>query len=251
MKPEPEDATLFETAIADIPTIEELKIELNKRVSRITDTYLKKLVIIAIKNNEDKITNAPFSEKTAYAYRGGLLHQIVDMCDMVTNVCDTINSGFWAGSTLLNEDLLLTGAILSNLGKADALTFNSVGEIEKTSLGIMEEDSVLSRDAANTAVRETMSYFITESSKTGKAFNEKYYNTINMEVLHMVSSVKNNTSWGALSSPRSKNAMILSNINNMVYTKGLFESIEKNTTSGTFTKAYEAGKQYYIGDKLE
>ena len=45
--------------------------------------------------------------------------------------------------------------------------------------------------------------------------------------------------------------MILSNINNMVYTKGLFESIEKNTTSGTFTKAYEAGKQYYIGDKLE
>ena len=235
----------------ETPKIEDLKTELNKRVSKIMDSYLKKIVVLAIKENEKEITISPFSEKTAYAYRGGLLHQIVDMCDMVSATCEAINCGFWGGSTVLNEDLLLAGAILSNLGKCKTLKINAIGEIEKTKIGIMEEDSVLSRDIAVSAVKTAMYIYEDEANKSKKTFDRDYYETINMELLHMVSSVKTNTSWGALSTPRSKNAMMLSNINNMIYTKGLFESIEKNYAPNQFTKAYENGKQYYVGDNIE
>lgn len=226
----------------ELPDIDDLVYELEKRINLIYNDFLKKVVVNAYETYKDEIINAPFSEKTAYAYKGGLIHFIVDMCDMTSKVAEGINLSYWNASTLVDEDILLAGAILSNLGKCKALRILPNGVIEKTPVGILEEDSVLSREIAYNAISKTKSEF-TE--------NKEDLETISMELLHMVSSVKGNQSWGALSAPRSKNALILSNINNIVYSKGLFESLEKDAESHSFVKAYDNGKTYYIDEKLE
>ena len=240
------ELSIVEQEESSTPTIEVLKNEFEKRKESIVNPVLKKIIENAIESNSENIYNAPFSEKTAYAYKGGLLHFTVDMCDMVSKVSECINCGFWNESTIINEEMLLTGAILANLGKSKTLKIADNGVIEKTPLGIMEEDSVISRDIAKAAIDKTFNEIDFKDDTEKEEFSR-----ISMELLHMVSSVKNNPSWGALSSPRSKNALILSNINNIVYSKGLFENMEKDNPSQSFVKAYDNGKTYYIDEKLE
>lgn len=238
---------LEEESDETLPTSETLQAELNKRIASISNPILKKIVINAIKDNKEEIIVAPFTEKTSYAYTCGLLHFTVDMCDMVSKVSESINCGFWSASTILNEDMLLAGAILANLGKCKTLRIDGTSLIEKTPIGILEEDSAISRDIAKKAIETTLNELLAKT----EAFDKDNFDRISMELLHMVSSVKNNQSWGAISNPRSKNALILSNINNIIYTKGLFENLEKENDSNTFVKAYDNGKTYYIDEILE
>ncbi len=232
---------------AEIPSISDLEAELKNRINGIANPVLKSIVQKAFDNNKEDILTAPFSEKTAYAYEGGLMHFTVDMCDMSQSVSSCINCGFWGASTILNEDIMLTGAILGNLGKSKTLRITKTGEIEKTPLGLMEEDSVISRDIVKEAIDDVKE----EYKNSGKPINEEEIEKITMELLHIISALKGNVNWGALTTPRSKNAMILSNINNIVYTKGLFENLEKNNGSNIFVKAYDSGKTYYIDEILE
>ncbi len=232
---------------SEVPSTPDLMVELETRIDGISNTFLKTIVNKAIESNKAAFITAPFSEKTAYAYKNGLVHFTIDMCDMTQNVSSSINCSFWGASTILNEDMMLTGAILGNIGKCKALTFDATGNIVKTPAGILEEDSVFSRDIVKDAIREAEKEMIKNKTPIPKEEVEK----VSMELLHIISSLKGNTSWGALTSPRSKNAMILSNINNIVYTKGLFENLEKNNESNTFVKAYDSGKTYYIDEILE
>lgn len=232
---------------ADIPTVSNLEIELENRINGISNPILKNIVNKAISANKDALKITPFSEKTAYAYEGGLLHFMVDMCDMTQSVSSCINCGFWGASTILNEDIMLAGAILGNIGKTKTLEIANDGSIRKTPLGIMEEDSVISREIVKDAINETINEMVTK----GKSFDKDALDKLSMELLHIISSLKGNTSWGALTTPRSKNAIMLSNINNMIYTKGLFENLEKTNEENSFVKAYDNGKIYYIDEILE
>lgn len=235
-----------------LPSINKLKEEVNNRVSKIKNQFLRNTVIIALKDLSDKIENTPLTEKTAYNYKGGLLHQIIDMCDVASSVVDSINCSFWNNSTILNEDLLLAGAILSNLGKVITLTINENGIVNKTFEGQLDEDSVYSRDITLKSIEKTFAKMHQEATEREKTFDKSMYDKLATELLHMVSSVKNNPTWGALSVPRSKHAIILSHINNIVYTKGLYENLENNKIDGQeFSKAYDNGRNYYIGNILE
>jgi len=235
-----------------LPTLEELKEQINKRILKINNPFLRNIVVSAIKDLGNKVELAPFTEKTAYNYKGGLLHEIIDMCDVASSIVDSINCSFWNESTILDEDLLLAGAILSNLGKTITLMIDENGIVNKTFEGNLDEDAVYSRDITLRAIEKTLSKIEKEALENEAKFNKDEYSKISTELLHIVSSVKNNQTWGALSTPRSKHAIILSHINNIVYTKGLYENLERNKMSGQdFTKAYNNGRNYYIGNILE
>ena len=224
-------------------TIPNLRKELNDRVSSIISDFLRNVVTEALSIVDDDLENTPFTEKTAYNYRGGLIHEIIDSCNLVNAVVDSINCGFYAESTILNEDLLITGAILGNLGKTRTLTLENNIPV-KTFEGQLDEDSIYSREIASIAIRKVMETLPDEEKDV--------YDKLSKELLHMIASIKGNSNFGALTTPRSKHAMILHQINDLVYTKGLFENLEKaNENKEEFVKAYDNGKNYYLGSVEE
>lgn len=237
-----EDILAKEELIPKAITINNLRKELNDSVERIISPFLKDIVTEALALVDENLDNTPFSEKTAYNYKGGLIHQIIDFCDMVNKVTESINCGFSPTSTILNEDLLLTGAILANLGKTKTLTIENNMPV-KTFEGMLDEDSVFSREIAYEAIKKAFEKLPEEEKES--------YEKITKELLHMISSVKGTATFGASSTPRSKHALMLSKINDIVYTKGLFENLEKSETGEEFVKAYDNGKNYYLGSANE
>ena len=223
----------------EVVSISNLKTALNERISRITNEYMRAIPEKAIEIVGDKIETTPFSEKTAYNYEGGLLQSIIDACDLATAMVDTFNCGFNKNSTILNEDLLLVGTILANLGKTKTLTFEN-GIPVKTFEGSLDEDAIFSREIAFKAVTEVLETIPLEEKDV--------YDKVFKEILHMVASAKGNKAYGALSTPRSKHAIMLSEINNIIYTKGLFENLEtSNDKTEEFSRAYDNGKSYFLG----
>lgn len=102
---------------SDIP-ISELVNELNNIRESIQSNVLKELLNkIFNKKNFNKYKRAPAGKAWHHAYIGGLLEhtlEIVKICDLMC----TIHS-------VVNRDLLLTGAILHDFGKIEELEFTS------------------------------------------------------------------------------------------------------------------------------
>lgn len=239
--------------------LQQLENEFEKRLSLILNEQFKNVLkYVFDEETLEKFKTVPSSEKTAYNYKGGLLHSVIDSCDIVNSISDSINCGFWNNSTILNEELLLMGAILGNIGKTVTLQINDKGIISKTLKGTLDEDSIYSRQIVEKAIDKVLNDIKNEeidledeSAVTLKNEKLAHYENVFMELLHMIASIKNNVNWGALSTPRSKHAIILSHINNIVYTKGLFETLEKNRNNSLFSKPYDNGKSYYLGEYKE
>lgn len=220
-------------------SITNLKSLLDGRIATIINEPISILVRNALDIVGDKLETTPFTEKTAYNYEGGLLQQIVDALDIASGIVDSFNCGNNKNSTILNEDMLIAGVILANLGKTRTLTTEN-GIPVKTFEGSLDEDAIYSREIATKAVDITMEALSEEDRET--------YDKIFKEILHMVASAKGNKAYGAISTPRSKHAIILSDINNIVYTKGLFETLESTNAQNDFSKAYDNGKNYFLGN---
>jgi hypothetical protein len=61
----------------------------------------------------------------------------------------------------------------------------------------------------------------------------------------MLVTSKNKLESSSLVLPRSKHALLLSDIVSIVFTKGLFDNLEK-TTNEKFTRAYDNGRTYAL-----
>jgi 3'-5' exoribonuclease len=88
-----------------------------KRVDSITTDYLKALIDAFFNDKEfvNKFKTAPAAKKMHHAYIGGLLEHTLSM----TSLADKI-AGHYSG---INRDLLLTGAILHDIGKIDEFEY--------------------------------------------------------------------------------------------------------------------------------
>jgi 3'-5' exoribonuclease len=88
-----------------------------KRVDSITTDYLKALIDAFFNDREfvNKFKTAPAAKKMHHAYIGGLLEHTLSM----TSLADKI-AGHYSG---INRDLLLTGAILHDIGKIDEFEY--------------------------------------------------------------------------------------------------------------------------------
>jgi 3'-5' exoribonuclease len=99
--------------------IEDMFERLVKRANSITTEYLKALINAFFNDREfvNKFKTAPAAKKMHHAYIGGLLEHTVSM----TSLADKI-AGHYGG---VNRDLLLTGAILHDIGKIDEFDYQS------------------------------------------------------------------------------------------------------------------------------
>jgi 3'-5' exoribonuclease len=99
--------------------IEDMFERLVKRANSITTDYLKALINAFFNDREfvNKFKTAPAAKKMHHAYIGGLLEHTVSM----TSLADKI-AGHYGG---VNRDLLLTGAILHDIGKIDEFDYQS------------------------------------------------------------------------------------------------------------------------------
>jgi len=221
------------------PTELELKDLLRNQIHKIMNTFLKDVVCAVLANPRivKNLFTCPATEKTAYSYRGGLAHLIIDTVELAEQTAVTLNGNFWSNSLEVQRDLLIAGAILCNVGRVVTLSINDEGTIDKTIEGQLENDSLYSREITGREVDNVLA-----KTKDGKFIHEKDEALI-AELLHMISSSRS-----VLTVPRSKHAMILSNINNIIYTKGLFEGLEKeNILNEKFSRAYDNSRIYYLG----
>ncbi len=98
--------------------ITEMKKELFDFIESISDPYLKELLAkILSDENLEKYLKVPAGKAWHHAYIGGLIEhtlEIVKICQLMCNIHSEIN-----------RDLILTGAILHDLGKIEELEFGS------------------------------------------------------------------------------------------------------------------------------
>jgi 3'-5' exoribonuclease len=90
-----------------------------RRAESITTDYLKALIDAFFKDKEfvNKFKTAPAAKKMHHAYIGGLLEHTVSMASLADKI-----AGHYSG---INRDLLLTGAILHDIGKIDEFEYQN------------------------------------------------------------------------------------------------------------------------------
>jgi 3'-5' exoribonuclease len=99
--------------------IEDMFERLVKRANSITTDYLKALTNAFFNDREfvNKFKTAPAAKKMHHAYIGGLLEHTVSMASLADKI-----AGHYGG---VDRDLLLTGAILHDIGKIDEFDYQS------------------------------------------------------------------------------------------------------------------------------
>ncbi len=99
-------------------SMNEMELELISRINQISDQHLKHLIEqIFSEGNFEKYKKVPAGKAWHHAYIGGLLEhtlEIIKICDLMSDIHSEIN-----------RDLLISGAILHDLGKIEELEFES------------------------------------------------------------------------------------------------------------------------------
>lgn len=114
--------------------------QLLEHANSIADPWLQKLVaaILADPTTAARYKRAPAAKVMHHAYLGGLLEHVISLCGLARHAADHYPE--------LNRDLLLTAAILHDVGKLDELCYDrAIGyTVEGQLLGhiVMELDTV-------------------------------------------------------------------------------------------------------------
>ncbi|MFQ5817788.1 MAG: 3'-5' exoribonuclease YhaM family protein [Terriglobia bacterium] len=97
--------------------LDALYAELRTLAARVGNPHLRALLTSVLDDEviARKLKQAPGAKRLHHAYLGGLLEHIVSLC----HLCERVAAHY----SMLNLDLLLTGAILHDLGKIDELSY--------------------------------------------------------------------------------------------------------------------------------
>ena len=228
------------------------KVEENKKssasqvsmaIKSIEDPLLKRLCINIYKNpvTLEKVMNNPATEHSAYNERYGIINMIADTVNLMNSTVNALNSNFGEGSPKFNLDLMKAGAILCNVGRAYMLEFDDAGNIAKTEENIIDNETLITRDLIQ---NELMKISMIVNKDGSPAYN---VNTDTVrELIHMIVSSKSRLEYNPTMLPKTKHAMLLADIVSMVFTKGLFENLEKSNEGEKFVKAYDGGRSYVM-----
>ncbi|HAO93591.1 MAG TPA: HD family phosphohydrolase [Deltaproteobacteria bacterium] len=93
-------------------------VELESVINGMTDRHLKALLhsIFSDKDIRDRFMTAPAAKAMHHPYLGGLLEHVLSICGLADKVVGHYKEG-------INRDLLLTGAILHDIGKIYELSY--------------------------------------------------------------------------------------------------------------------------------
>lgn len=126
--------------VDNIVNIESLKTFLSETIKNIKNPGFKELLYNLFKREDinPKFFEVPASEKTGYSFRGGLLVRVVRLIKLskaIKKVYDEMNFNLDGINTKLNEELLITASILSEVGRVKQYVITSDKKIEKTNEG--------------------------------------------------------------------------------------------------------------------
>lgn len=154
-------------------------------ISEMNDMDLKTITEYLIKQNEDNFKRWSAAKSVHHNYLNGLLYHI---CRMIANVKNL--SSVYA----LNKDLLMSAAILHDIGKLKELKMDELGSAEYTIEGNLYGHLYLGAIMVKEACRACM---VNETSQ-------------NIQLLiHMILSHHGKMEYGAVKSPATKEAYVL------------------------------------------
>jgi 3'-5' exoribonuclease len=123
---------------------EEMAAQLHKIIKRVNDPYLKKLLNYFFKENEwwTSFQQAPAAKGIHHAYIGGLLEHSLSVAQLAE-----LFAGHYEG---LNRALLVTGALLHDIGKLEELAYEK-GVVEYTVRGRLKGHLVIGSEMVDRA----------------------------------------------------------------------------------------------------
>jgi 3'-5' exoribonuclease len=99
-------------------SIDEMWTELTAHLESVRDPHLRVLLNRIVADYKDQLREWPAAQNIHHAYRGGLLEHILKMADV---------GRYLAAAYDANEDLVLAGAILHDIGKLQELSYELGG----------------------------------------------------------------------------------------------------------------------------
>jgi len=220
-----------DVSLVDCVEIEPLKNELKSILKNMKNKSLKEVAFKLCSDKEviEGLFNAPASEKSGYSFKGGLLAHVVRLCKSaialseVYNLWDFNKGGFNEG---LDTDLLIVCSLLHDIGKVKYYEINE-GEVEKTFNGELFESSYLTVGIMKDILNDC------DLTEEQKALIE-----------HAVTSSKGSLSFGALNTPRTKEANVFHCLERIDTMMGNFEYMQRVSINGEFQKLHD--KQYCL-----
>jgi len=166
--------------------VEKMFSQLNGYAMKVRNEHLKKLLREFFGDREfiEKLKSFPAGVKVHHAYKGGLLEHTLSVVRIVDSVCRIYDD--------LDRDLLITGAILHDIGKLEDYTLAPTG-IEMTDRGQLVGHIVSGVEMLRDRVRKL------------KGFPERLL----MELEHMIISHHGELEFGSPIVPKTKEALAL------------------------------------------
>lgn len=224
------------------PDESEIYRSLRSFMDGIDDPYLKQ-VVLGIYDNEKimkKFLIAPASEFSAYSYLGGLAKMTEDICFITDNMINNRDINDMLG---MNYDIVMTAALLCNIGRAYMYDIDKDGKFSKNEYGILDTDSSLTRDAVKQSMRNVSENVDEEGNSKFKPKNSD----VVKELIHILDTSKSLIGFQPAIVPRTRNASIFASIVNIVNSLGTFDKLENsNVANEKLVKAFEGGKYYFI-----
>ena len=183
--------------------IEELQGYLRFHMESVHDRDYRRLLDHVFNDSEflERFTRAPAATRYHHAYLGGLLEHTVS----VTSLCDHVAQQY----PRVNRDLVITAAILHDLGKVDELNY---------------EQAIEYSDAGKFLGHVTIgAIFISEKISAISGFPKEKAD----QLLHTLVSHHGELEWGSPKRPKTLEALIIHHIDNLdAKVKGFLEIVE-------------------------
>ncbi|MFO7880989.1 MAG: HD domain-containing protein [Kosmotogaceae bacterium] len=192
--------------------ISEMYDKLCNLIDSLGNDYLKSLLKLIFIEDKDFVRNfvvCPAAVKIHHAYKGGLLEHTLSVAEL----CDYLAQ---KNSDCINRDLLITGALLHDIGKTKEYTLSSSG-IEKTDVG------------------EILGHISMGIELIAKYINKipDFPSFLIVEIKHFILSHHGEMEWGSPVVPKTTEAMVLHMADNLDSKMAQFREIESREFSSS------------------
>lgn len=190
--------------------------ELTNAINRIKNKYLRLLLERIFINNKrflNLFLKAPAAVSIHHAYKGGLLEHTLDVVEICSKIAEKYGE-------IINSDLLITGAMLHDVGKAYEYEINPSG------IKVTDTGELLGHIYVGVSMVEKVSEEI-------KNFPE----SLLVEIKHMILSHHGEFEWGSPVLPKTPEALILHMVDNLDAKLSQFLKLsEKEDESGNWSE---------------
>jgi len=209
--------------------------DLLKLIDRVVDPYLKELLksfFVEDKEFIESFKTAPAAKSYHHPYLGGLLEHTLGVTELALTTAQNYKG--------LNEDLLLTGALLHDIGKIEEYTIFPT--IERTDKGRLLGHVVIGYE------------MVSERIKSMGDFLGGFPEDLALQLLHIILSHHGELSWGSPVVPYTLEAQILHFVDNLNAKAWMFlEAKEKRREPYARWSEYHRGlsRMVYLGEPEE